>query len=594
MDTEKFVGQEIDRYRIIRHIARGGMADVYLAEDIDLKRKVALKVMLDTLSMDPQFVERFRREAQTVAKLEHSNIVQVYSTGLMPTQQPFLAMQFIEGGSLEDKLEQLVSRGKLLTTEQALNIVRQIALALGQAHNARVVHRDLKPSNVLIRPDGMPVLVDLGIAVATDNTKLTQTGSLIGTPHYMSPEQVRGLPIDGRSDLYSLGIILYEMLTGVRPFEANEPIAILHKQAYEAPIPLQKYRQDLSPQTLYVVEKAMQKDPMHRFQRAEEMIQAIDHALQAEGSFGPNPQVTAVLTQMDDASLISRQHYVRTPTGAPPPAAGIQQPVSAGQKPPMPVWAIIAASVLVTAITAIFIFRSMNNGSSTETAPMTATLEADIVYVTAIVTETPGAAVTDETVVEEAAAETEVLPTVTDTPSPTDTPEPTATPSPSPIPTNTALPTAIPTNTPAACAVAVYSLFSSTWNAHSTQLGCAAAAGKSNVWLAQESFQGGTMFWREDNDRIYVLYNSGGWASYADIWQDGDPDFACGTPESPPTPKRGFGKIWCTYNVVQQGLGNATDVEFGAHGAVQDFNGGLILQTGSGRIYVFYSNGTWR
>jgi hypothetical protein len=102
------------------------------------------------------------------------------------------------------------------------------------------------------------------------------------------------------------------------------------------------------------------------------------------------------------------------------------------------------------------------------------------------------------------------------------------------------------------------------------------------------------MFWREDNGRIYAVYNSGSWASYPDTWQDGDPDFACGTQESPPTPKRGFGKVWCSYDAVRQGLGNATDAEFGSHGAVQDFNGGLILQTGNGRIYVFYSNGTWR
>jgi serine/threonine protein kinase len=585
MDTEKLIGQKIDRYQIIRHIARGGMADVYLAEDIDLKRQVAIKVMLDTLSFDPQFVERFRREAQTVAKLDHSNIVQVYSTGFMPTKQPFLAMQYIDGGSLEDRLEQLARRGKLLTNEQALTIIRQIALALSMAHNAHVVHRDLKPSNILIRPDGTPVLVDLGIAVASDSTKLTQTGSLIGTPHYMSPEQVRGHPLDGRSDLYSLGIILYEMLAGTRPFDAPEPIAVLHKQAYEAPIPLDKFRQDLTPQTLYVVEKALQKDPMLRFQRAEEMVQAIDHALQAEGVLAPNPQVTAVLTQMDDASLISRQHHVRVPTAA-------QQPPQRA----MPVWAIVAASVLVTAVVLFFVFRAMNGGPSIpETVPSRSeTVESVVVFATTVVTETPEAVEAETVVVEPTAIPSEVAPT--DTTAPTATSEPTSAPSPTLIPTSTPLPTLVPTSTsaPVVCSVTVYSPFTTLWNSHSEQLGCARASGKSGVAMAQEAFVGGRMFWRSDNDLIYVIYNSNTWRSYNDIWQEGDPDYACGTQESPPTPIRGFGKIWCTYDVVRQGLGNATGGEYADSGTIQDFEGGLILQMSDGRTYVLYNNGTWR
>ncbi|HIP70231.1 MAG TPA: serine/threonine protein kinase, partial [Anaerolineae bacterium] len=161
----ELLGQQVDQYQILRHIARGGMADVYLAQDVDLQRKVALKVMLDTLAAaDPQFGARFRREAQMVAKLDHPNIVQVYNVGRTPANQPYIAMQYIEGGSLRDKLKELAEREKLLTTEQALNIARQIALALGAAHQAGIVHRDMKPANVLIRSDGTPVLVDLGIA----------------------------------------------------------------------------------------------------------------------------------------------------------------------------------------------------------------------------------------------------------------------------------------------------------------------------------------------------------------------------------------------------------------------------------------------
>jgi serine/threonine-protein kinase len=315
MQTEMVGGQQIDRYRILRHIARGGMADVYLAEDMDLRRKVALKVMLEALAREPEFVQRFRREAQAVARLDHPSIVQVYSTGLTDSGQPYIAMQFIEGGSLRETLEQLAERGKLLTTEQSLNIVRQLAQALGVAHKARIVHRDLKPSNVLIRPDGTPVLADLGIVAVGGGAKLTQTGSLMGTPSYMSPDQVRGMPLDGRSDLYSLGIILYEMLTGTRPFVADEAIAVLHKQVYEEPVPLQKKRPDLSLQTQYVVEICMRKDPAQRFQTADEVVLAIDQALQAEGVAGPNPQATQVLTQLHDQDLISRRQVVRLSTG---------------------------------------------------------------------------------------------------------------------------------------------------------------------------------------------------------------------------------------------------------------------------------------
>ncbi|HFQ93316.1 MAG TPA: serine/threonine protein kinase, partial [Anaerolineae bacterium] len=346
-NSYKLLGQQIDQYRILRHIARGGMADVYLAEDVDLERKVALKIMLDALAAsDPQFAERFRREAITVAKLDHPNIVQVYTVGQTPDGQPYIAMQYIEGGSLRDKLKELSDRRKLLTTEQALNIVRQIALALAVAHKAGIVHRDLKPANVLIRRDGTPVLVDLGIAAVQGGAKLTQTGSVIGTPAYMSPEQVRGRPLDGRSDLYALGIILYEILAGMPPFDAEESIAILHKQVYEEPLPLDQIRPNLTPQTLDIVSTALQKDPAHRCQSAGEMVQAIDRAIQAEGLSGPNPEATVVLTQMTDSKLLSR--------------SGLLLPPAAVQKK-RPAWLWGAALLFLLAVVlAFFIFRSGN------------------------------------------------------------------------------------------------------------------------------------------------------------------------------------------------------------------------------------------
>jgi serine/threonine protein kinase len=207
-DPKALVGQRIEHYIIREHIARGGMADVYLAYEEKLQRKVALKIMLPALVADQQFVVRFQREAQTVARLDHANIVHVYAIGLTNDGRPYIAMQYIEGGSLHDTLARVAEQGRLIDTNQALTIIGKMADALQVAHAAGIVHRDIKPSNILIRPDGRPVLVDLGIAAVEGGPKITHTGTLIGTPHYMSPEQATGKAVDARSDLYSLAIIL--------------------------------------------------------------------------------------------------------------------------------------------------------------------------------------------------------------------------------------------------------------------------------------------------------------------------------------------------------------------------------------------------
>lgn len=413
-------GQQFDQYLIVQHIARGGMADVYLAKDVDLERNVALKVMLDVLAAsDPQFVERFRREAQIVARLDHPNIVQVYTVGQTPKGQPYIAMQYIEGGSLRDKLKELSEREKLLTTEQGLNIVRYIALALGEAHKADIVHRDLKPANVLIRPDGAPVLVDLGIAAVRGGAKLTQTGSIIGTPAYMSPEQVRGQLIDGRSDLYALGVILYEILAGMRPFDADESIAVLHKQVYEEPFPLRSFRPDLKPQTLSLVETALQKDPAYRFQSAGEMVKAIDDAIRAEGFYGPNPHATEVLTQLDDSSLVSRQRLVQPPDkNLPPLPPPLPSPLPQEEKTKsaVPIWAIAALGILTLAIILFFVFRpSSEPGVSTPEGTEVIAVQP---------TEVPGESVDTLPTNSPTPTEDTQTPVETAVPLPTDTPMP--------------------------------------------------------------------------------------------------------------------------------------------------------------------------
>ena len=192
------VGQQLDEFWVQRHLAQGGMADVYLAQDVNLQRPVALKVMLPTLSRQAELVARFQREARSVARLQHPNIVQVYRHGLTPTGEPYLAMSYLEGGSLQQRL----AHGPAFSAMELLRLLRPIAAALEVAHQAGIVHRDLKPSNILLQTDGTAVLTDLGIAaIQGEGHRLTRTGEILGTPHYMSPEQVAGRVVDGRSDI---------------------------------------------------------------------------------------------------------------------------------------------------------------------------------------------------------------------------------------------------------------------------------------------------------------------------------------------------------------------------------------------------------
>lgn len=280
---DALIGQQIDHYLIESHIARGGMADVYLAQDVRLRRQVALKVMLADLTHQPEATARFEREAEAVAQLNHPNIVQIYTAGLTPSNQPYLAMQYVKGGSLHAQLTRLAERQQRLDTKDVLNLARQIADALDTAHQAGIVHRDLKPGNILLQPDGTPILTDLGIAAMQGHdTQLTQADKVLGTPQYMSPEQALGRKVDGRSDIYSLGVILYQMLAGRVPFDGDSPLAVLHQHVYEPPEPLSVIRPDLTEATYRAVNKALQKKPADRFQTASEMVRALDQALAAE------------------------------------------------------------------------------------------------------------------------------------------------------------------------------------------------------------------------------------------------------------------------------------------------------------------------
>jgi eukaryotic-like serine/threonine-protein kinase len=256
-----------NRYEIESKIARGGMADVFLANDTLLDRPVALKVLFPELSVDPSFVERFRREAQNAAKLSHPNIVSVYDWG-EDNNTYFIVMEYLDGKSLSTMLRE---RGSL-PAEEAAKIGEEVAAALSFAHRHDVVHRDVKPGNVLIDQRGAVKVTDFGIARARNTTEnLTQTGAVMGTATYFSPEQAQGLDVDQRSDVYSLGVVLYEMTAGRPPFQGDNPVTIAYKHVRENPEPLGDVNSLIPKDYQSIVAQAMTKAPANRYQTAEDL-----------------------------------------------------------------------------------------------------------------------------------------------------------------------------------------------------------------------------------------------------------------------------------------------------------------------------------
>src|SRR5687767_2150501 len=254
------------RYLIIRKLGSGGMANVYLAQDQELGRRVAIKILDDRHARDEQFVERFRREAQNAAGLSHPNIVSIYDRGDSEGTY-YIAMEHVEGRTLK---ELLVARGPS-PLGIAIDYTRQILSALRFAHRNGIVHRDIKPHNVIVDGEGRAKVTDFGIARAGAASQMTEAGSIVGTAQYLSPEQARGGPIDQRSDLYSVGIVLYELLTGTVPFTGDTPVEIAMKHLSEKPEPPSTQREDIPEELDLIVMRALAKDPAERYQSAEEM-----------------------------------------------------------------------------------------------------------------------------------------------------------------------------------------------------------------------------------------------------------------------------------------------------------------------------------
>jgi beta-lactam-binding protein with PASTA domain len=258
------------RYRLIERIGSGGMADVWRAHDSQLGRDVAIKVLHENFARDKEFVERFRREASSAAGLQHPNVVSVFDRGEYEDTY-FIAMELVDGSSLRD----LINRG--LEPSEAVEVTRQVLSAASFAHSKGIVHRDLKPLNVLIDREGRIRVTDFGIASA-GGSEITRTGSVMGTAQYISPEQAQGMPVTGASDIYSIGIMLFEMLTGHVPFDGDNAVAIAMKQVAEEPPLPSSINPAVGPALDAVVMRSLAKDPAQRFSSAQEMIAALDSA----------------------------------------------------------------------------------------------------------------------------------------------------------------------------------------------------------------------------------------------------------------------------------------------------------------------------
>lgn len=407
---DPLIGTRLGPYRIDEFKGEGGFARVYLAEHESLGRRVALKVLWPHLATRPDFIGRFLREARAAAALRHENIVQVYDVGSQGAYN-YIVMDFIDGQTLTEVLQQK----KRLDPRTALSIVRQIGAALDYAHAKGVVHRDVKPSNILVDKSGKAYLSDFGIAKASWASGMTKTGTSVGTPEYMSPEQAEGREIDYRSDLYALGIVLYEMLCGSPPFHAETPLAVLYKQVKEAPPPFSQWKVRVGKQVEDVVAKAVAKEPGQRFQSGAELAKALEEAL--EGKHVPAGPI------------------VRTPVPAPQPRSGWMR------RPPVVIGTVVlAASLAIGGLLLVLPGGGKGSGRGAVIPAVTRSATPSASPVEPLLSHTP----TRTATLIQASPSTPL--------SPTSTPDSgigaSTSPTPTPTPTPTARITSAPTGTP--------------------------------------------------------------------------------------------------------------------------------------------------
>jgi hypothetical protein len=437
----ELVGRTLGKYRIVQRLGRGGMADVYKAYQPGLDRYVAMKVMHAHLVEEEGFLGRFEREATAVAKLRHPNIVQVFDFDHEDGVY-YMVMEFIEGPTLKAELKERSVSNRFFSLQEIGRIMMNLCSAVDYAHSRGMVHRDIKPANVMFTADGQVVLTDFGIAKIVGATRYTVTGALSGTPSYMSPEQGQGQRGDERSDIYSMGVILYEMATGRVPFDADTPFAIIMKHIND-PLPMPRSVNPNVPEAVEkVILKALSKNPDDRYQTATDLAKALQSAI------GVTDEATLRAVPV---TTIAPKAPVVAPPPLPPERLGVpaMAPRVAPQAPPLtppakqlavgglPVLPIgIGAAIVICLAAAIIggglVARGMFSTQATETAIAAAAL---------IPTATSTPMVIQPTAT--------LAPQPTDTPILTPTPYPTYTPYPTPTPAPTNTPTPKPTDTPA-------------------------------------------------------------------------------------------------------------------------------------------------
>jgi eukaryotic-like serine/threonine-protein kinase len=358
------------RYRIVRKLGAGGMADVYLAEDQELGRRVAIKILDGRHANDGQFIERFRREAKNAAALNHPNIVSIYDRGEAEDTY-YIAMEYLEGRSLK---ELIVGRGAA-PVNVAIEYARQILSALRFAHRHGIVHRDIKPHNVLVDGEGRVKVTDFGIARA-GTSQMTETGSIVGTAQYLSPEQARGGEVDQRSDLYSLGVVLYELLTGRTPFDGDTPVEIAMKHLSVVPKAPSELRPGITHELDLVVLRALAKDPEDRYQSADEMEADLERVSRgapvSPATVDAATQVIRVPTRVaepTDETIIAPTP--RRGGGGFLPPLGEDEGEAGDEKPPQrPFWPWLVALLFVIAAAAGGFFVWHELSGSTVTYPV--------------------------------------------------------------------------------------------------------------------------------------------------------------------------------------------------------------------------------
>ena len=397
-----------NRYRIDDMLGQGGMSAVYKATDPNLKRVVAIKLIHAHLSTDPSFVMRFESEAAAVASLRHSNIVQVYDfnndNGIY-----YMVLEFIPGETLQDRMKRLAETKRQLSVEEALNFTANIADAVGYAHQRGMVHRDIKPANIMLDVQGQAILMDFGIVKILGGDSHTSTGAVVGTARYMSPEIIRGEVADHRSDIYSLGVTLYEMLSGRPPFVADSAMTLMMMHLND-PIPdVRGFRQNIHPEIVSIIQKCLAKDRSDRYQSAAELSRDLKRALAYVGgpatsvgiktTVAPAPVVATGQHQAAASDVSDKTEYgpVQPVRPAPVPTTITPPPPSRATAPSrsMP-WIIGGSLVLTLCIALVLILGNallssgffQQSATPTDTQPAASSTSPATEPVVALATET--------------------------------------------------------------------------------------------------------------------------------------------------------------------------------------------------------------